>query len=125
MSFRDLQKEIRRRHRTVGTLQGRRDRLAQRVANLDNQIQEMGGSVNGSLGGGARGGRRARNAKALPQALLAVLKGKTMRVTDAADAVLKAGYKTASKTFRVQVNIALAKNRKLFRRVGRGQYTAR
>jgi hypothetical protein len=54
-----------------------------------------------------------------------VLKGKEMRVTDAAVAVQKAGYKTNSKTFRVQVNIALVKRKDLFKRVGRGVYTAK
>ena len=48
-----------------------------------------------------------------------------MRVTEAADAVLQAGYRTKSKTFRVQVNIALVKRADLFKRVSRGQYTAK
>jgi hypothetical protein len=46
-----------------------------------------------------------------------------MTVVDAAEAVKKAGYKSNSKTFRTQVNIALIKGP--FKRVGRGTYTAR
>jgi hypothetical protein len=105
----------------VGTLQRRRDRLAQRIADMDEQIRAMGGQLRG-LG---RGGGRARNAKSLPEALHALLKGRTMRVVDAAEAVQKAGYRTNSRTFRVQVNIALVKRKDLFKRVGRGQYTAK
>jgi hypothetical protein len=48
-----------------------------------------------------------------------------MRVTDLAEAVQKAGYKTNSKTFRVQCNIALVKRKDLFKRVGRGEYAAK
>jgi predicted TIM-barrel enzyme len=67
-------------------------------------------------------GRRGRrsNKVTLAVALSQVLKDKTMRVTDAADAVRAAGYKTGSRSSRVQVNIARIKNPKLFRRAGRG-----
>src|SRR5437660_12918852 len=97
--------------------------MAQRLAALDDRIRDMGGSVKGHAGAG--GGRRARNEQTLPEALHAVLKGKTMRVTDVAEAVQKAGYRTNSKTFRVQVNIALLNRKDLFKRVGRGEYTAK
>ncbi len=45
-------------------------------------------------------------------------------VTDAAEAVQKAGYRTNSSNFRTQVNLALIKGGK-FKRVGRGLYTAK
>jgi hypothetical protein len=57
-------------------------------------------------------------------ALTKVLSGKTMSVVDAAEAVKKAGYRTNSQNFRTQVNIALIKSGG-FKRVGRGEYTAK
>src|ERR1051325_6698972 len=104
MTYQELQRELRRRERSVSTLHRRRSRLAARLEALDARIREMGGSGNGTGRGG--GGRRARNESTLPEALHKVLTGKTMRVTEVAEAVQKAGYKTNSRTFRVQVNIA-------------------
>jgi hypothetical protein len=60
----------------------------------------------------------------LAETMAKVLKGKTMRVTDIAEAVQKAGYRTNSNHFRTQVNIALIKSGG-FKRTGRGQYTAK
>jgi phage-related minor tail protein len=125
LSFADIQAELRRRARRVGTLQRRRDRLAGRIAALDDQIRDLGGSLNRALGRGGGRGRRPRNEQTLPEALHALLKGKQMRVTDAAEAVQKAGYRTSGKTFSAQVNSTLLKYSKLFKRVGRGQYAAR
>jgi hypothetical protein len=48
-----------------------------------------------------------------------------MSVSDVADAVKKAGYQTTSSNFRVIVNQALLANPKIFRKVARGEYTAR
>jgi len=50
--------------------------------------------------------------------------GKTMGVSDVAGAVQKAGYRTSSPSFRTIVNQALIASGK-FKRVGRGQYTAK
>ena len=47
----------------------------------------------------------------------------TDALSDAAEAVVKAGYRTISNNFRTQVNIALIKGP--FKRVGRGEYTAK
>jgi hypothetical protein len=47
-----------------------------------------------------------------------------MGVSEAADAVLKAGYQTNAANFRTIVNQTLIKNRSMFKKVGRGQYTA-
>jgi hypothetical protein len=125
LSFQQLQTELRRRHRKVAVLQRRRDRIARKVASLDELIAAVGGTVVARLRIGPGRGR-ARNEKPLAEALHEVLKGsKPMRVTDLAEAVQKAGYKTNSRTFRVQVNIALVKRKDLFKRVGRGQYTAK
>jgi hypothetical protein len=123
MSYEDLQRELRRRQRSVGKLQRKRSALVSRLAQLDDQIRSMGGSTNGFAVRGSRGGGRPRNDMTLTQALQKVLSGKTLRVTDAADAVQRAGYRTSSSNFRTQVNIALTKGP--FKRVGRGEYTAK
>jgi hypothetical protein len=52
------------------------------------------------------------------------MESKPVRVTDLAEAVQKAGYKTNSTSFRVRCNIALIKNSKLFKRVG-AEYAAK
>ena len=59
----------------------------------------------------------------LVAALSKALKRKTLGVAGAVAAVRRSGYRTTSSSFRTQVNIALIKGP--FRRVGRGEYTAR
>ena len=120
MSFGELQAEIRRRQRSVGTLERRRAGIVAKIAQLDAKIGSLGGSANGRAGSG---GSRPRNEMTLTETMAKVLKGKTMRVTDIAEAVQKAGYRTNSNNFRTQVNIALIKGP--FKRVGRGEYTAK
>lgn len=68
--------------------------------------------------------KRPRNEMSLEDALAKLLKGKTMGVAEMVDAVQKAGYKTNSPNFRVIVNATLLKSPK-FKRVARGQYTAK
>jgi hypothetical protein len=124
MSLGDLQKEISRRKRTVTALERRRAGLLKKIEAIDAQIAANGGSAGGRRGGMAGTGRtRARNETNLLDSLKEVLKGKTMSVTDVADAVQKAGYQTTSPNFRTIVNQTLLK-KKHFKRVGRGQYTA-
>jgi hypothetical protein len=60
----------------------------------------------------------------LVAALAKVLDGKTMSVTDVSEAVQKAGYKTTSPSFRTIVNQTLINSGK-FKRIERGQYTAK
>jgi hypothetical protein len=67
---------------------------------------------------------RPQNSVNLADALVGVLKGKTLGVSEAADAVLKSGYQTNAANFRTIVNQTLIKNRSMFKKVGRGQYTA-
>jgi hypothetical protein len=126
LSMTELQHEIARRSKSVGTLERRRDRLLKKLADLDAQIAANGGAAGGRggwsrPGGGAR--TRARNESNLLEALQTTLKGKTMSVTDAADAVQKAGYTTTSPNFRTIVNQTLLK-KKFFKRVERGIYTS-
>ncbi len=61
----------------------------------------------------------------LIEALQKVLANKTMSVTDVAEAVRSAGYHTTSDNFRTIVNQALLAHTNLFKKVDRGQYTAK
>ncbi|MEX2218529.1 MAG: hypothetical protein WD749_07170 [Phycisphaerales bacterium] len=118
-----LEREIRRRGRSVGRLQRRRDTLAARIARLDEQIRAAGGSLNGRPGRRGGGGRRFKNKLTLTETLAKAIGSKTMGVEEAMAAVKRGGYRTTSSNFRTQVNIALIKGP--FKRVGRGRYTAR
>jgi hypothetical protein len=128
LSLAEINRELRRRQRTVGTLERRRAALLKKVAALDAEIMANGGAAGGRgawsrAGGGVR--TRPKNEVQLLDALKAALKGKTMSVTEAAEAVQKAGYQTSSVNFRTIVNQTLINNlKKGFKRVGRGQYTA-
>jgi hypothetical protein len=69
-----------------------------------------------------KGGRKATGGLTLMQALeKGVRAGKTVSPAEAAKAAEKAGYKTKSKTFGIQVATALAKASG-FKKTGRGQY---
>jgi len=78
----------------------------------------------GRVGGAIPGRRRPRNETNLAEALVKVLKGKTMRVKDMVGAVQRAGYRTNAANFRTIVNQALIKNKGMFKKMGRGEYTA-
>jgi hypothetical protein len=137
-SIADIRGEIDRRH---ADLQARRDDLAAQTAALDAELAELQsltrsrlngtgrpkGSRNKVQGGrGARPGRgRGGNERSLPALLQSLLRGKTMSVPDMADAAKKAGHKTKSKNFRTIVSLAILNNQKMFKRVSRGQYTAK
>lgn len=120
----DLHRELRKRERSQGrivkSLMSKREKLAAKLAELDSEIARHGGSVRS----GRRGGSRPRNDTNLADALLAVLTGATMGVTEVAEAVKKAGYKTSSPNFRTIVNQTLINSGK-FKRVGRGLYTSK
>ena len=71
------------------------------------------------------GTRRGRGGKpSLPALLHSLLQGKTMSVPEMTEAAKRAGHKSKSKNFRNVVALAIITNRKLFKRVARGQYTA-
>lgn len=130
-SIEDLHAEIERRQRAVGPLEVRRQKLLAQVAVLDAEIGAAGGTPSRSAMSDkperprASIRRRAVNEVSLPAALHAAMKGKTLTVGEAADAVAAAGYKSFSRNFKVMVNMILTKHPKLFKRVARGQYTAR
>ena len=124
MSFADLHKELRKRERRVLTLVKQRARALAKVARLDGLIRDAGGAIGSGRVGAIPGRRREKNEMNLAQSLAKVLKGKTMGVTEVAGEVQKAGYRTTAENFRTIVNQTLIKNKKMFRKVERGQYTA-
>ncbi len=124
-----LEAELRRRQRGLDSLIAKRDKLAAQVADLDSQIRELGGSVAGAVGrprgsGRRGGGPRARNSMTLVDAMQKALRNKTLSVTEIAEVVQEQGYKTTSPNFRTIVNQALINNKKTFKKVSRGKYTA-
>jgi len=104
----------------------KRSTILARIAKIDQEIVDAGGSVRAGAGGGMVAGvrKRPKNEMSLVESLHAALKGKTLSVTDVAEAVQKAGYVTTSPSFRTIVNQALLANRGKFKKVSRGNYTA-
>jgi hypothetical protein len=124
LSVADLHRELERRQRGGQSLLRKRAKLVVKLDALDAQIAELGIAGGGRGGGAVGGGKRHKNESSLVEALAAALKGKTMGVAQAAEAVQKAGYKTTAANFKVMVNGTLINSGK-FKRVERGQYTAK
>ncbi len=120
-----LTRELARRQGMASTLMRQRQKLAAQLDALDRKIARFGGSAPSGRRGRGPGQPRGQNSSTLAGALAALLKGKTMSVTDMAQAVQDAGYKTNSPNFRTIVNAAMIAHKDLFRRVSRGQYTAK
>ncbi|MFO0859708.1 MAG: hypothetical protein U0570_04065 [Phycisphaerales bacterium] len=117
MTTAELQAEIRRRSGRTKSLQRRYEKLLGKLEALRKEIAEAGGAVIG-------GGGRASNEMSLVDALRKVLDGRTLGVSQAADAVLASGYMTTSPNFRTIVNQTFIKHRNKFKKVSRGRYTA-
>jgi len=114
----DLHREIMRRRRGVASLERKRARLLEQLQSVEATIREHGGYP-----GGPGTGKRPRNAQNLADALASLLSKATMSVTEAAEKVQLAGYRTTSPNFRTIVNQTFLKDKR-FRRVSRGRYTA-
>jgi len=134
-----LQAELSRR---VSSLAEQRTQLVAELEALDQELGSIGGASGaapvrrkrGRPPGSGRASRKAvarppragrRNKMNLVDSLHALLKNRTLNVTEISDAVQKAGYKTKSPNFRTIVNQTLINNPKLFRRVARGQYSSK
>ncbi len=127
VSIETLQAEISRRRAGLGALERKRKTLLSRLAKVEAKIVAHGGTADRAAGVrvGRRGARRrAQNDMSLAASLKKVLTGKTMGVSEVAEAVQRAGYKTTSPNFRTIVNQTLIKGNG-FRKVKRGKYTAR
>ncbi len=130
-----LQAELERREQTLVKLESRRDKLALQLEELNAEIEALGGSARSAGRGRAAGGtgkrrgakpgrKRPKNDMSLDDALAKLLKGKSMGVTEAAEAVQKAGYKTNAANFRTIVNQTMLRSPKI-KKVSRGVYTAK
>jgi hypothetical protein len=125
-----LTRELKRRQSLLGQLTARRGRLLRQLKDLDDRIAQLGGSVQevrgvtapGRAAGGGPKRSRARNPVSLPDAIaMAVEVRATITPTEAAQLVLRNGYRSTSKNFGMMVANALAKDPR-FRRVSRGVY---
>ena len=114
----ELTAELKRRQRELGKLERKRARAADHLAELDAEIAALGGGFSDG------GRRRPRNETNLADALVDVLKGKEMGVSEAAEAVQAAGYRTSAANFRTIVNQTLIKDKRI-KKVARGVYTAK
>ncbi len=128
VSVEDLKKEIHRRRGILGKLIAARDALDRRIAELEGLGIAKPAAAPRRKPGRRKAGRRAvkpPRAGSLNSKLSEVLKAKgKCTVTEAAEAVLKAGYKSKSKDFANIVSMALSKDKR-FRRVRRGVYALR
>ncbi|MDF1809232.1 MAG: hypothetical protein P1U42_06010 [Phycisphaerales bacterium] len=120
MSIAELQAELQRREKGIRKLEKKRERLLEELATIDVELASVGAL---SASGGVR--RRPRNDMNLVDSLAKVLKNKTLSVTEATEAVQKAGYLTTAANFRTIVNQALIRETKVFKKVSRGQYTSK
>jgi len=130
LSTDQLEAELRRRERAAQRLVAKREKLLSQVADLDAELAAYGYEAAGgaSAGGNGRRGsgrKRPKNDMNLVEALEKALKGKTMGVSEAAEAAQKLGYRSSSANFRNIVNQTLLKHSDVFKKVGRGQYTAK
>jgi hypothetical protein len=132
----DLRRELARRESGAAKLVRQRDELTKQLAALSRELDDLGAMPIARRGPGrpkgggspppkAKVGRprgRAKNEMNLAEALASAVKdGATVSPADAAKLVRANGYKSASKTFGIQVATTLAKHKR-FKKTGRGQY---
>lgn len=135
VTTKDLQAELERREGNIEMLQDQRDSLLAELEEVENEMVALTGSVKGGLKpvtgkGTAAYSLRSRAARqkgglSLADTLAKVLNGKTLSVTEAAEAVKKVGYGSRSPNLRTMVNQQLIGDKGRFKRVSRGQYTVK
>ena len=143
----DLQAELERRQSMVGELMQRQRELQEALEKLESEIDllepaslnglsragsrprpRVAGNRGGRRGAGERqrrGSKRPANKMNLAEYVTKVLTKKTMGVADVAKAVTAAGYRSNSSDLGKVVYQTLFKHPDRFKRVGRGQYTAK
>ena len=136
LSVAELRRELDRREKGGDKLRAQHAKLASRLAEIEAELADLGvdmparrGRKPGRMGRGpgrpagtGRGGRASKGGLTLMQALeKGVRMGSTVSPAQAAEAAKRAGYKTTSKTFGIQVSGALSKATG-FKKTGRGQY---
>lgn len=123
LSLDALKAEFTKRQRALERLMQTRQRLIDKIVEIDAEIHSHGGRVSTGASGVIGLRKRPRNELNLVDALAKVLKGRTLSVTEAAEAVQRAGYQTTSPNFRTIVNQTLIKSNQ-FKKHSRGRYTA-
>ena len=120
----DLRAELRRRQRRLPALERKRKQLLTKLEGIEAEIGSIDGAATSRRRGRAGAGRtRPRNEQTLAEAITKVLKpDKPMSVTGVAEAVQRAGYKTHAANFYTIVNQTLLREKKQFKKMGRGQY---
>lgn len=128
----ELLRELERRQAMTGEIEARREALVQELADLNAELAALAATGGQSANAAPRHVRRsaaartrAANQVPLNMALAKLLKGKTMSVSEAAEAVQQAGYKSNAANFYPVVSLTLLKRKDLFKRVERGRYTAK
>ena len=127
MTTQDLKAELRRRVRDRDKLIAKRNRLVDQVEAIDRQIDALGvddapATTNGRAG---KRGRRVRNEMSLVDAIHKALGEKHMRIPEIVEAVRGVGYTSNSPNFANMISQALSREKKLFKRVERGVYSAK
>ena len=128
-SLEALTAEINRRRRALPKLQARASALRDQLAAVEAEIAALGG-----LGGAGRGGRRGRvggggrrgrgrSGGNLASDVAKVLGDKPMGPKQIADAIVGAKLRAPAKTLSIQVSQVLSKNKSMFARQGRAQWT--
>lgn len=121
VSTADLHAELNRRQGQASKLAARHKALLKEIAEVESMLAAFGVTSGSRRAGKVR--KRPKNDSNLEVALAKVLKGKTMGVTEVAEAVQAAGYRTTSPNFRTIVNQTLIRSA-LIKKLSRGQYTA-
>ena len=118
----DLEAELKRRKRGDAKLEKRRAKLLAELEIVERELAFLGGKST-RRGRVARSPRtRARNEVSLPDAIAMAMEVRAVvSPKEAAELVLKNGFKTTSKNFGMMVSNALSKDVR-FKRIGRGQY---
>lgn len=115
----ELRSEILKRQRAAEKLRRDREKAAAKIVEIDQQLAELGVGGSGSVMQ-----PRAKNDMSLVAALHKLLKGKEMGIPDMLPALKTVGYVSHSPNLRTMVNASLLK-KNLFKRTGRGIYTAK
>lgn len=126
----ELIRELERRQAMAGEYESRREALEKELAEIEAELSALEARASNGFGRrhvnrSAAARTRSANHQPLNAVLQKLLKGRTMSVTEITEAVRKSGYKSNAANFTSVVNLTLLKRKDLFKRVGRGQYTAK
>ena len=115
-----LASELRKRETSAKSLERRRERLLDQLRDVESDLAAHGVPI--TAAGTVR--KRPKNEMNLESALVQLLTGNRMGVTEAAEEVQRAGYMTSSENFRTIVNQTLIRSNRI-KKITRGLYTAK